>query len=179
MRKTITDAEFWDQLASYEQSAWRFEQQPSYAVDYESKQFTDFLAGQPQPPTENPELGAWMRQVAQQVSDGKTMGRVRIVDDPITDYQRWMKWMDRWNREAGEVIDYLTRGYAVEVGLLPAASPADWWLFDDSRLMLMHFNADGVRTSVELVEDDPQVAEAIEFRRAAIAAARAESCTSA
>lgn len=172
MRKTIPDEEFWRQLASFKHSAWRFEQQRAYDVGYEQEQFDLFLAGRPEPPTENPELGAWMTQVAEQTRSGKRVGRVRIVDDPITDYQRWMQWMDRWNREAGEDILYLPRNAADAVGLWPTATGADWWFFDDRALMLMHFDLRGVRTSVELLKDEPEVDDARLIRALAIRAAR-------
>lgn len=172
MRKAITDEEFWRQLAEFKRSAWRFEQQQSYNVDYEDRQFAHFLAGHPLPPTENKELGEWMVQVKRQTAEGKTVGRVRIVDEPLTDYQRWMQWMDHWNREAGETIDYLSRSRAHEVGLLPAAGEQDWWLFDDERLMLMFFDPAGVRIRVELVEDELEVVGARSIRDAAIRAAR-------
>lgn len=172
MRRVISDQQFWRLLAGFERSAWRFEQQPSYAVGYEQDQFDLFLAGAPEPPTENRELGAWMAQVKQQTGSGRTVGRVRIVDDPITDYQRWMQWMDRWNREAGETIDYLPRARARQAGIVPAAGDSDWWLFDDTVLMLMHFNTDGERTHVELVVEELEVFGARSVRDAAIAAAR-------
>jgi hypothetical protein len=175
MRRVITDAEFWREFITYERSAWRFEQQPSYSVGYEREQFDDFLAGRPKPPTDNPELGEWMAQIARQTAEGKAVGRVRIVDDPLTDYQRWLQWMDRWNREAGETIDYLSRRHAQEVGLIPQVGPEDWWFFDDSRLMLMHFNEDGVRVKVELLVDEPEVAQASRWQHLAIRAAREES----
>jgi hypothetical protein len=41
---------------------------------------------------------------------------VRVVETPPTDYQRWMRWMDRWNRAAGEDIKYLSRANARKAG---------------------------------------------------------------
>jgi hypothetical protein len=176
MRRTLTDngpgTEFWQAFETFERSAWRFEQQPAYFIGYEHQQFDDFLAGHPTPPTENPELGDWMRQVAGHVAAGRTVGRVRIVDEPITDYQRWMRWMDRWNREAGETIDYLSRSDAYRTGLLPAAGQHDWWLFDDLRLVLMYFDDKGVRVRAELVENELDVVGARWIRHEALRAAR-------
>lgn len=183
MRRVLTDGgpgtEFWQAFEDFKHSAWRFEQQRAYFIGYEHQQFDDFLAGHPESPTKNPELGAWMKQVAGHVASGKTVGRVRIVDEPLTDYQRWMRWMDRWNREAGETIDYLTRRHAREVGLLPAAGNEDWWLFDNERLLLMHFDDKGFRTRVELLVDEPEIIKARQFRDLAIRAAREESCATA
>lgn len=177
MRKVITDEEFWRRLATFEHSAWRFEQQPSYAVGYERQIIDDFLAGRPSPP--DTDLKQWFMQVKQQTAEGKTIGRVRVVDDPPTDYQRWLRWLDAWNIEAGETIDYLSRSQAFKVKLIPDVGPADWWLFDDQLLMLMHFNSKGVRTSVELVDDEPELRRARRFRDLAIRAAHEESAANA
>lgn len=172
MRIELTSDRYSQQFAEFKRSAWRFEQQPAYAVDYERSQFERFLAGRPDPPDANPDLRSWFERVRWHASKGRTVGRVRIVDEPITDYQRWMRWMDRWNREAGETIDYLSRSRAREVGLLPMAGAQDWWLFDDERLVLMSFDPAGVRTRVELVEDELEVFGARSVREAAIRAAR-------
>ena len=181
MRRQLTDGapgtEFWEVLETFKHSAWRFEQQPAYFIGYEHEQFDAFLAGNPQPPTENKDLGDWMTQVKRQTSEGKSIGRVRIVDEPITDYQRWMRWMDRWNREAGEVIDYLSRRRAREVGLIPAAGAEDWWLLDDTKLVLMFFDEKFFRSRVELLVDEPEVVRARKFRDLAIRAAREEMRT--
>lgn len=178
MRRALTDGgpgtDFWQAFLEFKRSAWRFEQQPAYFIGYEHKQFDDFLAGHPKPPTENPDLGDWMKQVARQAAEGKTVGRVRILDEPPTDYQRWMLWMDRWNREAGETIQYLSRSGARRSGLLPAASGPDWWLFDDERLVLMHFDVEYRRIKVELLVDEPEVVQARRWRELAITAAREE-----
>jgi len=172
MRKEIDDAEFWNQLANFHTSAWRLEQQPSYVVDYEDGQFAAFLSGHPQPLTENPELADWLDSIRRHTSAGRAVGRVRVVDNPITDYQRWLRWGDWWNLQAGEVIQYLPRALAFRGGLFPDAQGPDWWLLDDERLMLMHFNAAGERTLVELLVDDPLVQQAREWRAAATALAR-------
>jgi hypothetical protein len=182
MRRTLTDkgpeTEFWQQLREYQSSAWRFEQQRQYDVGYEDVQLQAFLNGDPESPMDNPELGGWMRQVAAQRAAGRTIGRVRIVDSPITDYQRWMAWMDRWNVEAGERIDYLLRADLARVSPAPFGD-ADWWLFDearpDARVMIMYFTEAGYRHRVELETDLAAIAEAADFKRKVVALARSES----
>jgi hypothetical protein len=175
MRRIITDEEFWQQLAGFEHSAWRWEQQPAYYIGYEHEQFDKFLAGEPEPPTANRELGEWMAQVSRQVSEGKTVGRVRVVQTPLTDYQRWMRWMDRWNRKAGENIQYLTRQAAEIAGIIPQVGPHDWWLFDDQRLMVMHHDEQGMPVRYELFDDEPEVEQAIRWRTLAVDAATREA----
>lgn len=171
MRTTIPDDEFRHQLASFERSAWRWESQPAYDVTYEQEQFDRFLAGHPEPPTENKELGDWMAQIRRLTDEGKTVGRVRVVETPPTPYQRWMRWMDRWNREAGETIQYLTRSAAQKEGIIPGIGAHDWWLFDDRRLLLMHHDEHGKPVRYELLEGEPEVEQAIIWRGRAVAAA--------
>lgn len=179
MRRVLTDGspgtEYWEELTAFRRSAWRFEQQPAYYVGYEREQFDKFLAGRPDPADENDDLRDWFAQVRRQTTEGKTVGRVRIIDEPPTDYQRWMLWMDRWNREAGETIQYLSRAAARREGILPAAGDTDWWLFDDSRLVLMHFDDEYRRVKAELLVDEPEVQQALLWRALAIAAANREA----
>ncbi len=179
MRTVLTDGgpgtEFWREFESFQQSAWRWEQQPQYHLGYERLQFDLFLAGTPESPLDNDELGAWMRQVAGHVAAGRTVGRVRVVESPPTDYQRWMQWMDRWNREAGEDIRYLTRQAARAASIIPAIGDTDWWLFDDRRLVLMHHDSEGRRVKAEALEDEPEVEQAIRWRALAVAAANREA----
>lgn len=183
MRRQLTDGgpgtEFWEQFPAVRISAWRFEQQRQYDLGYEVVQFRAFLDGHPESPLGNPELGSWMRQVATQKAAGIAVGRVRVVDEPITDYQRWMQWMDRWNREAGETIDYLLRAELDECGPTrrPRFAPeADWWLLDagttDARLVIMHFDEDGVRVKVELSTEPHEISLAEMWRDLTIMTAR-------
>jgi hypothetical protein len=177
VRRALTDGgpgtEFWQAFLAFKKSAWRWEHQPAYYIGYEHHQFDDFLAGCPQPPTENADLRSWMAQVKRQTHEGKTVGRVRVIDEPPTDYQRWMQWMDAWNTAAGEIIDYVTRRSALRHGL-PATGGDDWWLFDDTRLVVMHHDEVGRRVRVELVVDEPEVEQARNWRALAIRAAQQE-----
>ena len=173
MRRDLSDDEFERSLSIARHSLWRWEQQPAYWVGYERQQFDEFLAGRPRPPTEAPDLANWMNQVAEQTGQGMTIGRVRIVDDPITDYQRWMRWMDRWNRAAGEVIDYLGRPRLDRIGPPPFAPAADWWFVDEERLVIMHFDGTYRRVGAEVLVDEPEIKLAGRWRDVVIAEARA------
>jgi hypothetical protein len=176
MRKELDLQGYRRQLAGNRRSAWRFEQQPSYWLGYERAQFEKFLAGDPESPADNPDLQSWFDRVRGWVADGRTIGRVRVVDEPPTDYQRWMQWMDRWNRDAGETIQYLTRAAAVAAKVIPQAGAEDWWLFDDERIVLTHFDELGRPVRYELIEGEPDVIDqAIRWRAWAVAAANRES----
>ncbi|OJF14487.1 DUF6879 family protein [Couchioplanes caeruleus] len=88
-----------------------------------------------------------------------------------------MAWMDKWNIEAGEQIDYLQRTDLAQTS--PAPFDADWWLFDeatpDARVMIMHFTETGYRHRVELETEPATVAAAAAFRRKVVALARGQS----
>lgn len=170
----LTNDQFWQQLATWTVSAFRFEQQPAYAVDYERDLYDLFLAGTPEPPTKSEALRGWLIQVKQHTSKGKRIERVRIIDEPPTDYQRWTAWMDRWNREAGEIIHYLTRRKARVAQLLPAAGDTDWWLLDDERLMTMAYNDEGRRIGTHLTTEEAAVQQARLWRDLAVRTARGD-----
>ena len=91
----------------------------------------------------------WLDEMKELTSQGKKISRVRIVDDPPTGYQRWAMWTTRWHLEAGEDIRYLLRATARTLGI-PAG---DWWLFDDTSLVLMTFTSDGQPDGRTLVTD--------------------------
>lgn len=180
MRQPITSDEFSRLLATIERSAWRLEHQAAYDVGYEDQGFRDFMVGHPTPPTDSPQLVDWFTQVSRHVSEGRTVGRVRVIDTPPTDYQRLMRWTDRWNREAGETIDYLTRAQAVDIGL-PVIGDEEWWLLDDARLLVTRYLG-GRPSGTVLVDDKADVEQACQWRDFAIRSARAlqmqsESCT--
>lgn len=170
MKIALTDEQWTEQFKTYKRSAFRLELQPAYDVGFERDLFDKFLAGCPEPPTQEG-FRAWYAMVAEQVADGIALTRVRLVDDPPTDYQRWTRYMDRWNIEAGEVIHYLSRA-AAPTGLVEAFDGRDFWLFDDQRLVLMTFDAAHRCVLRELSTDDADLQQARSWRDLAITAAR-------
>jgi hypothetical protein len=120
--------------------AFRIEGERSYLTSpAEAEALAGFVAGNPQPPSAFPVWQSWLEQVRAWIRQGKTIARVRIIDDPPTDYQRWSLWCARWHREAGEDIRYLSRQHAETLGI----TRGDWQLFDHHRLVLMAFTPSG------------------------------------
>lgn len=103
-----------------------------------------------------------MRDLGRQ---GRSLQRVRIVDDPLTDYQRFSVWGGRWNAEAGERIVYLARSAAQRLDI---PTRTDWWLFDDTALVLLRFSRDGKLVGQELESDPSTVARYCRWRDAAM-----------
>ncbi|MEU8006279.1 DUF6879 family protein [Catellatospora sp. NPDC049111] len=168
MTVPLTAAEFAAVFSRFHTSAFRLELQQAYLEPSEAATFARWQAGDPQPPIEVPDLADWYNQIQVHTAAGRTVERVRVQEDPPTDYQRWERWIGAWNTAAGESIRYLTRTRAHEVGLLPAAGDRDWWLFDDAWLVVMTFDTDGRRLTSEIVADSDTVAQARAWRDLAV-----------
>lgn len=161
----ITEEEFDQLLATPARSAFRLETQPVYALSYEREDFGLFLAGTPRSPDEIDWWQPWLERVTRLTSRDVAFSRVRILDEPPTDYQRWEMWGDPWHDAIGERIDYLFRNAATRIGL---PLDHDWWLLDDERLIDMRFDASGEISSKSLSSDPDVIAQHHEWRDLAI-----------
>jgi hypothetical protein len=170
---SMTEDEFAEALRSFGRSAFRVEAQPSYALTDERADFGQFLAGSPTPPPQMAWYRPWVDQVAKWIGEGKTIGRVRVLAEPPTDYQRWLLWGAPWFASIGEDIRYMNRSTALRIGL----PPTDWWLLDDERVIVMHFTADGQINGKELVTDMESVASYRALRDLAIENSSTETVT--
>lgn len=161
----ISEAESSRLLASFSQSAWRLESYDTYHLDYETADFERFLAGRSAPPTEISWWRPWLDMITAMTADGKRVGRVRILAEPPTDYQRWELWAARWHADAGEQIGYLGRSQAVALAL---PTDHDWWLLDEQSVIVMRFDETGRIAGKELVTDPGIVAQHREWRDLAV-----------
>lgn len=163
--RPLTDAEFVAEVRTFRTSAFRLEAQPAYVLAYERPVFEGWLSGAPIPPPEVDWWAPWLYRVATWTAAGKTIGRVRVLAEPPTDYQQWLLWAAPWHTEAGEEMRYLSRGMA-ERARLPLAD--DWWLLDDERVIVLRFNGQGETVSRTLVTDLDAVAGYCALRDVAI-----------
>ncbi len=166
--RLLTDGEFGQALRSFEHTAFRLELQDAYTEPSEAALLAAFLSDDPFPATEVPELRDWYENVAAHVRDGKRVERVRVQQEPPTSYQRFERWLDQWNLREGEIMRYLTRDRAHEIGLLPAAGDQDWWLLDSAQLIVMRFDREGHRIENKLVTDPATVLQACKWRDLAV-----------
>jgi hypothetical protein len=152
-------------VRTFRTSAFRLEAQPGYVLDYERPVFEGWLAGMAVPPPEVDWWAPWLHRVAGWTAEGKTIGRVRVLAEPPTTYQRWLMWAAPWHAEVGEKLRYMPRGRAEQIRL-PLA--ADWWLLDDERVIVLRFNGQGEAVSRTLVTDPEDVAGYCGLRDVAI-----------
>ncbi|MFC5149388.1 DUF6879 family protein [Streptomyces aureoversilis] len=142
-------------------TAWRLETRRGYASDRLGPKWARFQAGetafgyQPDQP--------WHANVRKQTGLGKRFERVRLVDDPPTEGQRFLLASGLGNVEAGEDIRNLYRADAVRIGL----PDDDFWLFDSRTVVESVFDGHGQDLGVRILEDAESVVRACRFRDAA------------
>ncbi|WP_328747769.1 hypothetical protein OHT57_19730 [Streptomyces sp. NBC_00285] len=147
---------------AYERDAWRFEAQPTYTMPKEADNVARFLHGEPKPADHN---ARWHERVHAYVTSGRTIGRVRVVRQPLTDYQRYQfAWGIPGNIAAGEdirILDATQRDYGLPL------SEIDWWRFDDTHVVHLNFRPDGTQISREMFAGD--TSPYLEWKRIALA----------
>jgi hypothetical protein len=142
----ISSDEFGEMFESYKSSAFRMETRQVYTMPTERPTLERFLAGEDMPDGFN---AGWHEMIRTNSAAGKTMQRVKFVRRPFTDYTRYlMSWGVRSNAAAGEdyrILDITDR--AVDI------PEQDFWIFDESSIVLLNFNPDG--TIIDRVLADP------------------------
>jgi hypothetical protein len=144
----------------FRHTAWRLETRRGYASDRKSPLWPRFLGGEDI--TQEP-ANAWRLNVEEQTAQGKRFGRVRLVDEPATEGQRFLLTRAPSNVAAGEDIRYLTRAQAEELRL----PDYDFWLFDSKILARFAFDEEDTTLGVYVTEDPAEVLAACQVRDAA------------
>jgi len=163
----LSRSEFAPLFSQFRHRAWMFETGEHYSWAYEADELARFAEGSPTRPPDVAWWRPWLDQIRELSGQGKEIGRVRVVTEPPTVYQRWERWALPWHIEAGEQIAYMSRNQASEVGL----PDYDFWLFDDDTLVLLTYRADGTQSGKILIshEDAPAlVAQHCVWRNLAI-----------
>lgn len=149
---------------TFEHSVFRLETLQAYQGSRERELLADFLAGKPRPADR---LKAdWTAMIAANAQAGKSVQRVHVVREPLTDYLRFeLTWGYEPNAEAGEDI----RIVSVHDGGWPPELPQrDYWLFDAAKLYDMHYDPEGVWLGIEPVNDPARIVQACAWRDAAL-----------
>ncbi|MEW1792701.1 MULTISPECIES: DUF6879 family protein [Streptomyces] len=141
----------------FEHTAWRLETRRSYAADEATEEYQRFLTGINPPRDEGP----WFMNARQQTAAGKRIERVRLVDEPATDGQRYLLATTPDNLAAGEDIRYMSRSQAEALGL----PTFDFWLFDSR--VLARFNWEDAERRMKLSTAPEDVVRACQARDAA------------
>ncbi|WP_214109983.1 DUF6879 family protein [Acrocarpospora catenulata] len=157
----ITDNDAFVSLFSgFQHTAYRLEVRRMYGVASEDAPFQRFLTGA-DPGSEW--LRPWLDLMSEQTATGKRVERVRVVDDPPSDFLRFEIANTRLNLDAGEDIRYLLRDTAHELKL----PDYDYWVFDSRLLVFLRFNESDDRfLGFESTEDPAEVVRHLQWRDA-------------
>ncbi|MGW5427911.1 DUF6879 family protein [Streptomyces sp. NPDC004059] len=147
-------------FTEFEHTAWRLETQRGYATDRMSPNWACFQNGESF--GFNPD-NPWQANVRAQTEQGKRFERVRLVDDPPTEGQRFLLATGLGNVAAGEDIRNLPRADAEQLGL----PEYDFWLFDSRTVVRFVINEAGETLGVTVHEDPETVVRACQARDAA------------
>ncbi|MFI5803010.1 DUF6879 family protein [Streptomyces sp. NPDC051561] len=144
----------------FKHTAWRLETRRGYASDRKSEKWARFLTGEDI--TDDAD-NTWRANVREQTGQGKRFERVRLVDDPPTQGQRFLLASGLGNVAAGEDIRNLPRATAEQLGL----PDWDFWLFDSTTLMRFVFDESDTTLGVIVSRDPAEVLAACQVRDAA------------
>ncbi|MBW4702600.1 DUF6879 family protein [Micromonospora sp. RL09-050-HVF-A] len=151
MGSLVTDpATFLRLFADFHHAAFKLEVRRSYGVPSEDEPFQVFLAGG------DPGVGwlrPWLDLMRAETAKGKRVERVRVVDEPPSDYLRFEMSVTPHNIAAGEDIRYLDRRRATELAL----PQYDFWLFDSQLVAFLHFTDDDQFVGFRTTEDPAEV----------------------
>lgn len=140
--------------------AWRLETLPQYLVPQESSELEAFRAGKRIDP--HTYSSPYTEDLKRLQVEGKRKGRVHVVTQPLSEYLRFefSRYYEPHVR-AGEDIRILD----VTDRENPLEGVQDFWLFDRSTVVLMHYEEDGTQIGRELHQGD--VGPYLEYQRIA------------
>lgn len=145
----MTTEEFRALLSGFRSEWFKFEAQPVYAITVERAAVERFMRdGTLLPPGEFAWWQEWLALVAEHTRNGRTVQRVRILDDPPTGYQRYLLAVSHWHTAAGERIRYISRARARKIGM---PLDCDWSLFDGAKVAITRFTPEGEVSARELI----------------------------
>ncbi len=154
---------------SFRTTVFRLESFPSYDVGgSDAERIAAFREGGPIP-ERSVRTSPWLARLAVATVAGKRWERVRVVDEPLTEYQRYELLAYQESQAAGEEIRVVTRSCAA------ADWGSDFWLFDpgvsEARAVAMDYAPDGRWLGAALITDLETVRGLAKIRLAARSAA--------
>lgn len=162
----LSDETFNALFMSAESSVLRLESRRHTDIPGEQAELRAFLAG------ELPEVRQWehnwfTRMVSEHAAAGRPFRRVRVMDEPLTEYNRFMIYTGSRNVAVGEDIRYLSRATADALEL----PDHDFWVYDSKRLAELRFTDSGRFIGQDLITNPSIVARHEEWIQRGFAAA--------
>lgn len=132
----LADPSWWSLFTEIGESWFRLETLQQYDVDYEASGFAEFQrtgrvgGGDPE----------WQELVRDHASHGRSLRRVHLVREPLTDYLRYELAIYALNNAAGEDIRILPASESLPSSLRGAS---DFWILDDREVWAIQYDHAG------------------------------------
>lgn len=154
------DAAAFDALFDqFRHSAFRLEARPFYSVGgAEAERIAAWREHRPRP-ERSVRTNPWLARVARTTGEGKVWQRLRILDNPLTEYQRYQLTSGSYleSLTAGDDTVLIDRAACGELGDLP-----DFWLFDAlsvrARMVVLEYTEAGAFAGFREVTDGDEFA---------------------
>jgi len=125
---------------TFQRDAFHLELRDSYAVGSEDESYRRWKRGEPSDPADQDR--PWLQRIRRVTRLGRTVRRVRVITEPISDYIHFEYDSTPENLAAGEDIRWLPRRLVPADVVFPLEG-RDWWLFDDSLIAVGEFDGHG------------------------------------
>ncbi|MEU9700042.1 DUF6879 family protein [Streptomyces sp. NPDC047981] len=159
----LLDGDEWRAMfREFRSEAWRLETLPQYLVPQEREELDAFRSGKRIDP--HTYVSAYAEDLKQLRNEGRSKGRVHVLTRPLSEYLLFE--FSRYYAPhvlAGEEVRILD----VTDRENPLPGVQDFWMFDRTTVVLMHYEEDGTQIGRELYDGDP--APFIEYQRIAVA----------
>lgn len=144
-------------IADFTREALHLEMRDTYAAADHSR-FRRWQAGEAFDPVQEAEWWRpWREMMNRHRRAGRTLRRLRVVSEPVTEYIGF-EWLDAAELvRLGEDVRWLPRQRA-SVLLVPGN---DFWCFDAETVVFTHFSGDGEVQGYELTTDGGVVANCV------------------
>jgi hypothetical protein len=142
----------------FERDAFHLELRDSYHVASEDESYRRWRHGEPPDPSDDDR--PWLRRIRAIASSGRSVRRVRVISEPLSEYIRYEHYGTTQNLAAGEDIRWLPRLLVPEHVVFPLDG-ADWWLFDDCLIAIGRFDERGLPLGSEVSTDPLLVGQCV------------------
>jgi hypothetical protein len=150
MRRTTSD-DLKQLCVGIKRSFVHLETRDSYGTDVELPHMAKWQRGQSD---DFAWLDWWLELMRSHRAAGRTCRRARIVSEPVSDYQRWTLSHAKLFVDAGEDVRYVPRPRLSTVAL---PGSGDFYVFDDERVVFLHYAATGTNASFDTTTDPATV----------------------
>jgi hypothetical protein len=144
---SITDEDFDQLLAGFEQESIHLETRDVYGTAVELLHMAQWAVGEPD---DLEWLQGWCATLREHVKGGKSVRRARIVSEPLSDYQRWSYSIAHPMVDAGEDIRWVPRRLVSSIAL----PGNDYYLFDDRLVVFLIYAGNGLAVD-KVASTDP------------------------